>query len=451
MWAIMAAGLAWCMLMAPAAQAGVRSVSVTDPPDPQSTIDLAQVDMTVNNSTGALSLTVRLHRPLPDTLGFAQDILVDAVRQPDDIFGCSSTLGEDGVSISFSFGMPDGKASVWVKGRSFDPAYTISPDRMQLSLSLADPSLVGLDMRCMQASEFSLTTTDRDQVGPVRLTADPQSVPACRQLAAAPALGLDGLGPRIAWGREALFDLRALDLDDYAGYGQLIMQARGASKPFFQHTLREGDEQELKQGLTFLIRLDRGDPPATVTARWLQYAGAEDCLAEDQVTARGFTGHLPKVKAVRSGRSAMLRFNTRGQWGCSTIRRGRVQVRVGRAKLTLTDPCSGRWRGRRPRLRGVSVARHHVTQLRLPALSFRPTLSGNRRRSFAVVVQMGKRVLLRRTLVSRSRYVPAERIFIERDAFVNYCINHNRPIRSRGGRLYCVRPGWRSRSVSWRR
>jgi hypothetical protein len=23
------------------------------------------------------------------------------------------------------------------------------------------------------------------------------------------------------------------------------------------------------------------------------------------------------------------------------------------------------------------------------------------------------------------------------DAFVNYCINHLRPIRSRGGRLYC--------------
>ena len=437
------------------AGADVRTAVVDDPQDtPSGAYDISSAAATVDNQTGTASVAVRLFRPLPAQPGLA-DYFVFWARQDRN----SSCIGSDGPQdLYVNFDLADGTATVNVgPGTGFQRhPLAVSDDRAGVSVSFADQRLVGSDLRCLNgaASESGNSDSGYDSLETVPFRVDGATTPPCTA-DVSPAFTMDGPGSRIAWGRQAAVGIFPRAFEDYAGDGRIPMAGPG-EEPFFTDSFDADVEQLLAQdtGATYFVQLDRGDPPADITATWTQFAGSSACIASINRRTRGFTGRYPAPTTRHDENDALLSIGPKRGLTCNALRTGRVTINVERqgrrARLVLRDAC-GRWtRGRVSRQAGLSIARRNATAEFLPGLVFRSRGRRTKRIVFAVTVSQAGRRLLRRKLISSVVHEPSERIFEGRDAFVNYCINHNRPIRSRGGRLYCVSPGFTERRVRWR-
>ena len=431
-------------LAAETAVADVRTGVVADPAGDQATYDVAEARLTINNATGETAAAVRFHQPIPAQPGVTDGAVIWAGLDAES--PCSDTQ-----DLYINFNPDEGSVTVRVgDGSNYaDYPMSVSADRREMAASFTEGRLVGKGARCMHghASAYPQSGID-DFEAPMR--PDPAPLPVCSVEEA--TMRLSGPGAQIAYDRKALVAVVG-DGRDYAGGGLLEMFSPLGAPPFFSRSFDAGTERKLREdgAAWFSIELDRGNRPGEVRLQWLQFVGADACRRLSRRAVRGFAGVAPRVRTGRRfGRAELWLTGPGGS--CNQVRPGAVRVTVrgaGRTRLTATDAC-GRWRQRSGHRPGLRVGGTHGALDDGARLRFAPTSGRTSTRRYAVTVQWRGRTLARRTVVARVFHQPDRRVWQGTDAFVNYCINRLKRTWSRGGRLFCWRPGYTNRSTRWR-
>jgi hypothetical protein len=477
--------LAW--LAAPAhASADTRTATMTDGVDANATFDIAQVNVQTNRDAGILTLSVRLHAPVPaapDFSGGPHYLVVWVNDAPAGQCltggGVSGKVGDAYISIEPRlFDASNLQATTNIKFRQEYPQLpvTVSPDRTQLSLTLTDELLKQSNHRCLAAAGSGRAAYDPTQPGggatydsvadvwfdgqapppgtmppvstpwtPTPSGANPAGTPDAATGCQRPLLRLTG-ATRLAHATTGPVSVRMKDdfETEYKGEAVLMMALAGNGKVFYTHPFTRADARALRAGdpVEFFIDLDPKRKPATVTLTWKQVTYGEelvDCSARLDVAS--VRGSRPRF-GMRSGGTGELMPRGRRCW---EVRGEKVTVTVrggGRtARFTRRDACL-RFSGRARRVGAL-----RVRQTPWGTLEFESYGSG----SAALTVKVGRRVALRRTVVASVRSTPDRRIFEGTDAFFNYCINGGKELFSYQLRLYCIKPGSYREAVRFRR
>jgi hypothetical protein len=155
---------------------------------------------------------------------------------------------------------------------------------------------------------------------------------------------------------------------------------------------------------------------------------------------------IPFVGKVRDD----VRFQVRPTRSCAEGLPGKVSFVLRARRRTVfsaSDICPdyGVLRRRGPKLPNVEVRDANRERTAAMVIGLRGKHTFARRYRFHVLV--GSTVIARRWLLVRQRYHKAYRVWEGTDSFINYCINQGRPIYSSNLRLYCVSPGYASRTI----
>ncbi|MEJ7786881.1 MAG: hypothetical protein WKF96_18935 [Solirubrobacteraceae bacterium] len=273
---------------------------------------------------------------------------------------------------------------------------------------------------------------------PAAFAQDPacSGAPAAKLIRVMPAAGDQGqpIPTRLPVGRSLRFDIA----DDFSAESEVLdthLVVRNAA----------GDMLSTSTGAGAITT-----PPGatTFTATWREYPilsnGMGTCIRVVTATLTGFTGAVPKVIVFpfRSGDIHLFLASDNADASCVdtvALQAVEVSIRSGARRISLrrSDPCGG-WSGG-GRLPGFSVPIEPDREVAY--FSSRWNRSGFHRLELSVSVdgRLTKRRAI--TVEARVRRTPARRIVQGTDAFVNYCINRNRTVRSVNGELYCTRPG----------
>ena len=486
-------GAVLCLSAPAGARADTRTATATDGVDPGVTFDIAQASVQTDRDAGTFSLSVALHAPVPtnpDVTGGPHYLAVWANNAPAD--GCLSATGQTGdvyVNIQPSFTAPGTlTATENVNFRNQFPtvAVTLSSDRKQLSVTFSDDLLKQSNHRCLQVAGSGRAVYDPtqpgggatyDSVAPVWF--DGQAPPAGTSGAGSTAPGATPAGTipgaltpaggstagqagasgcaspllRLRGATRVAHDttgpvnvtLDAGDYDSYAGGAVLTMAPAHGGKAFYKHTFTGADDGVLADGdpMEFFIDLDPERKPATVTLTWAQTtlnaAAPVSCTARLNVFS--VRGKAPTFFARGGGTGELI---GRGEH-CFEVRGTKVSVTVRggghTAHFTREDACH-RFKGAARRLGAL-----RVSQTAYGTLAFSSYGSGSAR----LTVKVGRRVVLRRTVLASVASRPDRRIFQGSDAFFNYCLKSGKELFSYQLRLYCIKPGSHSEAVHFRR
>lgn len=165
--------------------------------------------------------------------------------------------------------------------------------------------------------------------------------------------------------------------------------------------------------------------------------GTGDANAGGRGTAAAF-GQSPNVRlhGVPQGLSAVFR---EGAQRCERVAEpGRLAIWDEGHKLVIasSDICSELWR-REGHIPGFVA---QIATLREEGAVVSIVSNGdNATAGYRVVAQAAGRRATGWLVIDRQRFWHYERIYEGTDAFVNFCIDRNREIRSHDGRLYCTR------------
>lgn len=467
------AALLWLSLTA-AAIGDVRTASAPDGPDPGVAFDVAQVSVRIDRDSGVATLNASFHQPIPTSGGSGLSYFVAWVRdaEKDACIGSSEKVGDTYINVQLgASGELTATRNVKFRNEYPDTPVTVGPDRKSMSVSFTDELLRQGNPRCLAASGSGQSAYDPSQpgggssydlvdsvwfdgqapapapspgagAGPGGTAGSPGTPgqsggPSCDK----PLLSLKG-ATQVARGSTGQID--AIFADDYsstyAGDAKVVMADARTGKTFFKDTIGD-DLGPDRSRVSMFIDLDPERRPATVTLTWTQRTLQEVTVACSSVLrVKAIKGKRPSFY-VRGGSSGEL--VPRGA-RCWETRGERVTVTVAaggrRARFTRTDACL-LFKGRGRTIGGVRVARNQYGSIDFFSRS---------RGSARVTVKVGRRTVLRRTVVSRQRSRPDRRVWEGTDAFFNYCLKLDKELFSSGLRLYCIKPGSYSEAVLFR-
>lgn len=190
---------------------------------------------------------------------------------------------------------------------------------------------------------------------------------------------------------------------------------------------------------------------AALTLRIVQhdYTARADCQRTFTASVESVVGDRPRIartykygdEAVGETTRAALHVGPTGEGCPASAEVGTVDVNVAlgreRVRLRLDDQCGHVWkRTGSTHLHGWEVE----TDGRSVYIGLTRTRTERRRITYSV---MTKRTTLRHGHIrAQTDYAAPHTIWEGSDAFVNYCINRLKEIRSEDGRLYCVYDGY---------
>lgn len=466
-----------CAVAAVPAQAEVRTASIASGVDPSIQRDLARVGVVFDREAATLAVTVELHRPAPERAADwsgGLHVFVSSNPWPPDSKRCDGSLHDNvgDATVSIWPGLSDdyrGRELRATSSVNFGPvsvrqSLEISADRRTFSVTVADPLLAHAQPRCVRVRSDGRGDPDPMQPygGPDTeridgwfdgyLPVDPPPPPPppipdetgkidCTVATKSFKLALEAPG-MIVRGRgngSALVTLSG-NAGNLVAAGGTLTRIRGdrpTGEPI-PFTLPANTKTAVE--LQPVAGIDAWRIDVDWTERTQGIAGPIHCRrhARQRVLVRSV--RQPRFVVEQTGNTVHARWRLAG--GCELTAERQVTLTAtgedGRRTFRLAHPC-GRWQAS-GRAGGLGSSRwggrsRSAAQLALGA-SRKP---GNYR--YQLVARSGGKVLLRRTLLTSFSRWPARRIWSGTDAFVNYCINENRPIRSSGGRLYCVEPG----------
>lgn len=214
------------------------------------------------------------------------------------------------------------------------------------------------------------------------------------------------------------------------------------------------------------FRIDWGESPLIFSAAWTQSAGQkygkipyQECSASESVVTYGFRGDPARVKPSLLVEALSLDVTCPVTPFYENTEVSTLPIILtingagGRSRIQIPEPCGDHFPGH-------YVAQHWEWWGKEP--------SGGKRRNLRLLVRphhlpksktLHFKVRQGNVKFGQGRFKavtfgrPRRVIHEGSDAFVNYCINQTRKIRSHRGRLYCVYPGSESSIVSglkWR-
>lgn len=304
-------------------------------------------------------------------------------------------------------------------------------------------------------------------------SAQAEDPPACSP-ASAPVAQIAGLPPKLVFGREHSYYIRAKETRD----------AKIGSVGFSIELLEGGrvwwddeiDSDEIREWL-LPVYANVGDGPITIRVTYLEWRDElfqerpgdySDAARTDSMCSRtieatvGVRAGVKLAKPAVSARSGYATFALRRISGCKTeasptpISLSIKSTRVRRwTTVTAEDQCEG-WDGR-GRGRHFSLAREPG----FGRLTFTPlTPAAHDREWFTYVVKEGQiaggkrggRIVKRGRLLVITNHIPARRVYAwngssPNDEYWNYCVNNALDIWMHNGNAYCIRPGSTYRDV----
>ncbi len=191
----------------------------------------------------------------------------------------------------------------------------------------------------------------------------------------------------------------------------------------------------------FTLRLERGDGPAIVRATWQESSGydydATTCTRTVTATVTPQQGEKlrPKV-TVRSGGRVLFDFIGADRCRDSTDASQRVTVAgMGRTRRLFARHFCSPWKPRK-----ADAGRWLLDGRGGGPAIFRPRLRRSGTAIFSYKQLIGRRVAKRGRFRLTTVHRPRRRVWEGTDAFVNFCINGEYTIWSKGGRLFCWKP-----------
>ena len=265
--------------------------------------------------------------------------------------------------------------------------------------------------------------------------------------------------PRVLGGRPGSVAVHSNDAGRSESNVQLSLAAASPSQPIrfpesIPITFNSGGIFPDEWGALFQTAL--GDGPIVATLTWMQWGDWSVCVGAatapvdvlstgDRTSAALDWDNERSVTnwdewPVGDDQQVDLRFSGT----CEALAAQPALVVISGARQTvrirLADVC-GRWRDRRH----ISLPHLNVyaSDAQFPGtarLTFEAVGNRNMRNVYRLHVSLGTRSF-HATITASVEHHPTVRIYRGTDAFVNYCIDEGKQIRSSNGRLYCVRPG----------
>jgi hypothetical protein len=294
------------------------------------------------------------------------------------------------------------------------------------------------------------SSSTRATSSPLTVTVAPGPCPAGTPHALALAAPTE-----VADGRSASIVVRNNGSGQSVAGVSLTMSTMSDGTPFYTYPFTAGDVS-IVNGASgesdFTAMLWRQNGAATVI---LTYQEAQSdisstrCIDTLTATMTPVTGRLPAARLIApvqdDGHGAGVAFAAPGGCNLTLPAPAVITVRGPGANWTTTsqDECSGSWRAH-GRIPGIS------TSQRLSAsgttVEFHP--AGHVTRSYALTVQVGRRVVSRGVLSTSYSHTAPQRIYDGTVRFISYCIDQRQTIHAYRGHLYCWLPGFSSQAVS---
>lgn len=217
-----------------------------------------------------------------------------------------------------------------------------------------------------------------------------------------------------------------------------------------------------------LVAFEPGEGAGEFTASWTQARGQpesrfepfEECQETKSIETRPIRGNLAHVRAaiVRELGDSVFQLSLscpgqkESEGGFFDITRASItpisiQVRGAGAnrKTTLSDICEFDYRQKletRPWQAYLESRSRNERHLDEQVFTVEPNFSNKGAAPMHFRVTQGSKLLAAGRFKMEGRFRPSRKIWEGSDAFVNYCINETRTLRSHHGRLFCVYPGF---------
>lgn len=292
-------------------------------------------------------------------------------------------------------------------------------------------------------------------------SANAQGLPVCAGSDAPSAVTLASVPSKVTAGR--WFPTRWTYDEDTLLSG-VISYVDEAGKTFYSAGVtRDSYEDEDSSGRANvrMMELDAGET-GRVHARWTQNSWlvdhdvfekipGSDFQCAGEATTRVITAARRPIHAtplaVEAGYpDTTLSIGHETDAGCAGESSAPIRISIRRpgkrARRVTLDMGCGEWKGPlKRRVEGLRVTLDHGDYGSVASINFRPIgTRGDFRREYRVTLRRGSATIGRFRLTHIVDDDDGDKdVYEGTDEFINYCINENRPIYSRNGRLYCHR------------
>lgn len=204
------------------------------------------------------------------------------------------------------------------------------------------------------------------------------------------------------------------------------------------------------------LRISKAEGTARLTASWVQRKGYkygvpssyEECTGSAQISVQGVRGRLSRARADISGLGSRFEFfrlyascPAREEEGFGRPNISAAPIRIslrgdGEARsATLSDACDGKM----PRVQTPEWRLSHEVTLHGTNFVLRPLHAFSQPQTkFRFAVWQASKKLISGSFHIWTLQTPFRMIEEGSDAFVNYCIDNDKELRSLAGHLYCV-------------